>query len=94
MGSERCTLRRTLEPFEASSPDDIRGLVPRLTRLRLEALDRDGKPYSLEASGFFARVIQHECDHLDGSVYLDRMADMKTLSFIKEFEAHVLQDEE
>ena len=34
---------------------DLRGLVPRLTRLRLEALDRDGKPYSLEASGFFAR---------------------------------------
>jgi peptide deformylase len=73
---------------------DLRGLVPRLTRLRLEALDRDGKPYSLEASGFFARVIQHECDHLDGNVYLDRMADMKTLSFIKEFETHVLRDED
>jgi peptide deformylase len=73
---------------------DLRGLVPRLKRLRLEALDRHGKPFSLEASGFFARVIQHECDHLDGHVYLDRMADMKSLTFIKEFEAHVLQDEE
>ena len=73
---------------------DLRGLVPRLRRLRLEALDRDGKPYSLEASGFFARVIQHECDHLDGGVYLDRMADMRSLTFIKEFEAHVLREEE
>jgi peptide deformylase len=73
---------------------DLRGVVPRLQKLRLEALDRDGKPFSLEASGFFARVIQHECDHLDGCLYLDRMADMKSLTFIKEFEAHVLRDEE
>src|SRR5262245_28069955 len=43
---------------------DLRGQVPRLTRLKLEALDREGKPYVLEASDFFARVIQHECDHL------------------------------
>jgi peptide deformylase len=76
------------------SVPDLRGVVPRLTRLRLEALDREGKPFSLEASGFFARVIQHECDHLDGQVYLDRMADMKSLSFIKEFEDHVLRDED
>ena len=76
------------------SVPDLRGLVPRLAELRLEALDREGKPFSLEASGFFARVIQHECDHLDGNVYLDRMADMKSLTFIQEFEAHVLPDEE
>ena len=73
---------------------DLRGVVPRLKQLRLEALDRDGKRFSLEASGFFARVIQHECDHLGGHVYLDRMSDMKSLTFIKEFEAHVHQDEE
>jgi peptide deformylase len=73
---------------------DLRGAVPRLRRLRLEALDRHGKPFSLEASGFFARVIQHECDHLDGQVYLDRMSDMRSLTFIKEFEAHVLREEE
>jgi peptide deformylase len=73
---------------------DLRGIVPRLKQLRLEALDRDGKPFSLEASGFFARVIQHECDHLGGHVYLDRMPDMRSLTFIKEFEAHVLRDEE
>ncbi len=73
---------------------DLRGVVPRLKQLRLEALDREGKLFSLEASGFLARVIQHECDHLDGRVYLDRMADMKSLTFIKEFEAHVLRDED
>jgi len=71
------------------SVPDLRGIVPRFARVRLEALDRDGKPYSLEASGFFARVIQHECDHLDGRVYLDRMDGMRSLTFIKEFEDHV-----
>jgi peptide deformylase len=76
------------------SVPDLRGVVPRLTRLKLDALDRQGTPYSLEAQDFFARVIQHECDHLDGNVYLDRMTDMKSLTFIKEFEDHVHQDEE
>ena len=68
---------------------DLRGVVPRWKRLTLEALDRDGKPYSLEAQDFFARVVQHECDHLDGNVYLDRMSDMRSLTFIKEFDDHV-----
>jgi len=68
--------------------------VPRLQRLRLEALDRKGKPFSVEASGFFARVIQHECDHLDGGVYLDRMEGLRSLSFLREFERFVASDEE
>jgi peptide deformylase len=68
------------------SVPDLRGLVRRLDRLRLEALDRQGKAYSVEASGFFARVIQHECDHLEGRVYLDRMDDLRSLSFLREFE--------
>jgi peptide deformylase len=73
---------------------DLRGLVPRFARVRLEALDREGRPYTLEAEGFHARVIQHECDHLEGRVYLDRMRDMRTLSFIKEFEDHVAPADE
>jgi peptide deformylase len=73
---------------------DLRGVVPRMKRIRLDALDRHGVPYSVEAEGFFARVIQHECDHLDGNVYLDRMGDMRSLTFIKEFEDHVRRDEE
>jgi peptide deformylase len=76
------------------SVPDLRGVVPRLRKLKLDALDRHGKPYSLEASDFFARVIQHECDHLDGDVYLDRMSGMRSLTFIKEFEDHVHKDEE
>jgi peptide deformylase len=76
------------------SVPDLRGVVPRLKKLELNALDRHGKPFSLEAEDFFARVIQHECDHLDGKVYLDRMADMRTLTFIKEFEDHVHRHDE
>jgi peptide deformylase len=76
------------------SVPDLRGLVPRYRRLRLEALDRHGKSYSAEAEGFFARVIQHECDHLDGHVYLDRMRDMRSLAFLDEFERYVLSRED
>jgi peptide deformylase len=73
---------------------DLRGTVPRLKRVKLDALDRDGKPYSLEAQDFLARVVQHECDHLDGGVYIDRMQGMRSLTFIKEFEDHLHKDEE
>jgi peptide deformylase len=72
----------------------LRGVVPRFRRLRLDALDAKGQPYSLEAEGFFARVIQHECDHLDGSVYLDRMPDLRTLSFLREFERFAVEGDE
>jgi peptide deformylase len=68
---------------------DLRGRVPRFRRLELRALDRTGKPFRVEASDFFARVIQHECDHLDGSVYLDRMKNARSLSFIDEWDRHI-----
>ena len=73
---------------------DLRGVVPRWTRVRLEALDRSGAPFKVEAGGFFARVIQHECDHLEGSVYLDRMDGLRTLSFLREFERYVTHEPE
>ena len=69
---------------------DLRGTVPRWTRIELRALDRDGAPYTIEATDFFARVIQHECDHLDGRVYLDRMDDMRSLAYQRELERHAL----
>jgi len=72
----------------------LRGQVPRHARLRLEAQDRHGKPYVLEAQDFFARVIQHECDHLDGSVYIDRMDGLRSLAFLAEFEKHQLRSED
>jgi peptide deformylase len=67
----------------------LRGTVPRHQRLELRALDRQGKPFRVEAEDFFARVIQHECDHLDGSVYLDRMKEMTSLSFLEEWERYL-----
>jgi peptide deformylase len=73
---------------------ELRGRVPRLARLRLEALDRHGSPYVIEASGFFARVIQHECDHLDGNVYIDRMTDMRTFTFLREFQRFVVDEQD
>ncbi len=76
------------------SVPDLRGTVPRHTRIKLDALDRHGKRFTLEAEGFLARVIQHECDHLAGVVFLDRMLDMRSLSFIKEFEDHVASNEQ
>lgn len=73
---------------------DLRGLVPRHSRLRLEARDRKGRRYSVEAADFFARVVQHECDHLHGGVYLDRMEDMKSLGFLQEFERFAHSEDE
>ena len=72
------------------SVPDMRGVVPRFTSVRLEGYDRDGRPMDLVAKDFFARVIQHETDHLDGIVYVDRMRDLSTLSFISEWNKHWL----
>jgi peptide deformylase len=65
---------------------DLRGVVPRHRRVRLRALDRRGRPLELELSGFAARVLQHEVDHLDGVVFTDRMADMSSLCFESELQ--------
>jgi len=72
------------------SVPDLRGMVPRWTRVRVEAYGRDGRPLRFTAEGFHARVVQHECDHLDGKVYLDRMRSMETLSFLPEFQRYWL----
>jgi peptide deformylase len=64
---------------------DLRGRVPRYKSIHVEALDRDGKPLDFVANDFHARVIQHEYDHLNGKVYLDRMKDCTTLTFLQEF---------
>ena len=64
---------------------DIRGLVPRARDIRLRGFDRHGERVDLQASGFMARVIQHETDHLDGILFLDRMKSFASLSFIEEY---------
>jgi peptide deformylase len=63
----------------------LRGRVPRYTKIRLRAYDRHGKRIDAVVEGFHARVTQHECDHLQGKVYLDRMRDMSSLTFLEEF---------
>ncbi len=85
----------TLSAYEGClSIPGLRGVVPRWARVRLEARDREGQPYALEADNFFARVIQHEYDHLDGAVYIDRMQGMRSLSFLEEFDKHHAGSEE
>ena len=64
---------------------DLRGRVPRCKSIQVQALDRDGRAVSFSAAGFHARVIQHEWDHLNGRVYLDRMRDFSSLTFLAEF---------
>ena len=64
---------------------DIRGRVPRATAIQVRAYDRQGKRVELRASGFTARVIQHETDHLDGVLFFDRMRSFQTLTFLDEF---------
>lgn len=67
------------------SVPNMRGLVPRAVSVTVNALDRKGSPIQIHAEGFHARVIQHELDHLQGFVYLDRMPDLRTLTHLKEF---------
>ena len=62
----------------------MRGEGQRFTRIRYSGVNESGEPISREASGFHARVVQHECDHLDGILYPMRMTDMSTLHFVSE----------
>lgn len=67
----------------------LRGAVPRHTHIRYRALDAAGRETAREARGFAARVIQHECDHLDGILYPMRMTDLETLHFVSEMRHNV-----
>ena len=62
----------------------LRGAVPRATAARYRGYDRDGQPVEGEAQGFFARVLQHEVDHLDGVLYPMRMRDFRYFGFDEE----------
>lgn len=70
------------------SVPDLRGLVPRWTWVKVEALDRHGNGVEFKAEGFHARVVQHEVDHLHGKVFLDRLPDLATLTHLKEYEQY------
>ena len=64
----------------------LRGMVPRHPAARVQGLDRDGSPLDYLAQGLEARIVQHEFDHLNGVVFLDRMRDLRTLSYLDEWQ--------
>jgi peptide deformylase len=64
---------------------DIRGRVPRASAVTVKAFDRNGTRIEIDATGFSARVIQHEYDHLDGVLFFDRMRSFETLAFLDEY---------
>ena len=78
--------RETVEDWEGClSIPDIRGRVPRARDIVVRAYDRTGKRIEKRVSGFTARVIQHETDHLDGILFFDRMTSFESLTFLDEF---------
>ena len=82
-----------IEPIGESMVEDMEaclslpglaGMVPRHDRIRYRWTDTEGRAHECEAWGFHARVVQHECDHLDGILYPMRMTDLSTLAFASE----------
>ncbi|MES2500721.1 MAG: peptide deformylase [Pseudomonadota bacterium] len=80
----------TLMPIQNEMDDDwegclsvpgMRGIVPRYTRLHYTGFDQFGAPIDRLVSGFHARVVQHECDHLDGILYPMRIKNLKDFGF-------------
>ena len=81
-----------LEPLGGEQEEDwegclsvpgMRGAVPRYRRLRYAGCDEQGRRFERTVDGFHARVVQHECDHLDGILYPMRIRDMRKFGFIE-----------
>ncbi len=68
--------------------------MPRHPAVRVRGIDREGQPLDYVAHGFEARIVQHEFDHLNGVVFLDRMRDLHSLSYLEEWEQYVNPEEE
>lgn len=72
----------------------MRGLVPRLLRLRYSGFDAEGGAIERSVEGFHARVVQHECDHLDGVLYPMRIRDLRNFGFTEVlFPGQILEDD-
>ena len=80
----RGDLVETAEEGCLSIPD-IFGDVERPVDITVEALDRDGRPYRMEISGYKARAVQHEVDHLDGVLFLDHLSAIKRASLMSKW---------
>ena len=77
---------QTVEGWEGClSIPEMRGRVPRAQHIKVSALDRTGKRFELELKDFPARVVQHETDHLDGVLFLDRMKSFESLTYLEEY---------
>ena len=72
----------------------LRGFVERPQHIKVQYLSENGEVKGLELRGFPATVFQHEFDHLDGKLYIDRIADTQLLAFDKEFEQFQLDGED
>ncbi|KAK3026088.1 hypothetical protein RJ639_040760, partial [Escallonia herrerae] len=70
-----CRAYRSLRSYasHAISVDGFRAVVERHLEVEVTGLDRDGQPIKVNASGWQARILQHECDHLEGTIYVDKM---------------------
>lgn len=73
-----------LGPEACLSVPGLVGQVPRPRRIRYRGLSLEGEAIAREAAGFHARVVLHECDHLDGMLYPQRMTDLSLLAFTSE----------
>lgn len=67
----------------------LRGYVERPQHVHVRYTDLAGQPHELELEGFLATVFQHEFDHLDGTLYVDRLTDTRLLAFDQEFERYL-----
>ena len=72
----------------------LAGVVPRYNHIRYRAQTPAGEPLDRVAKGFHARVVQHECDHLDGFLYPMRMNDLSKLSFVEELKRYAGEEAE
>jgi peptide deformylase len=80
---------RTFPSYEGClSVPDVRGLLPRFAEIELQYVDRDGREMTEVVRGLSAGTFQHELDHLDGILFLDRVEDPRTLTSWLEFQRH------
>lgn len=76
------------------SVPNLRGFVERPRRVRVDYTGLDGRARTLEAEGFLATVVQHELDHLQGVLYVDRIRDMTRLATIEDYQRFWLDGED
>ncbi len=87
------TTKETGEDWEGClSVPRMRGRVSRPDAITVRALDRRGNKVEFDLVGYPARVVQHELDHLDGVLFIDRMKSFETLCFIEEYSKYWVED--